>query len=226
MMSMAIALLSFFLLLSTKVNGLPDLGIPYIVGGAVEIIEAQLTPLLVSDILQSTLYPQMMANHAYDRFNQFSQWYEVSIKTYEEIGWYMSISDFELHVDNVSSSTEEAILGVLSSNLNEIEKKDVHAAFSCLYNNRTTSKWFIHETSKGNISNFQILLLKLDNKGDIIMSYAGVVVNVVQFKLRQLFVSFGLGILKESDYSIHRAAVSLYLRDSVSSFVRKLSSKN
>lgn len=226
-MSLAIALLSFFLPLS-KVICLPmssDSDAQYMVGGTVEIIDIQIAPLLVGDILQSTLYSQMMANHAYDRFSQFSQWYEVSIKTYEEIGWSMFLSDFELYIDNTSSNTQEAVMTILSSNLNEMETINVHNAFSCLYSNATTAKLFTQESSEGNFSNFQILVLKLDNAGDIIMSYAGLVVNVVQLKLRQLFVSFGLGILKERDYSIHRKAVANYLGDYASSRVRELSCK-
>lgn len=77
---MALAVVLFLqLLLSVIGHPVDNTETQYVVGGAVVLLNADFKPQLVSDILESTLYPQMMANHAYDRFSQFSQWYEESI---------------------------------------------------------------------------------------------------------------------------------------------------
>lgn len=219
-----IAVLSFLL----YVEGFPSMtnsNSQYVVGGAVEVIDVKISPMVAKDILQSTLYAQMMANHDCDRYSEFSRWYQTNIKTFEEIGWSMSASEFELHIDNHSSGIEEATQSALSSNMEKSELDDIHSAFSCMQSNATVANMFNEFSSKGNFSNFQILILKLDSQNDIIMSYAGLIINTVQPKLRQVFVSLGLGILSTENYSAHREDVSLYLGDYTSQLVKMLQTK-
>ena len=194
----------------------------YVVAGAIEIFDGNISPSSTKDVLESTLYSQMLANHAYDKFSDFSLWYDKSIKIYQEIGWTLSVSEFDLHVDNISTSRDESIISLISSNIEKADKEYIQTAFNSLLENYTVAKMFSQESLKGNFSNFQILMLKLDDEGDIIMSYIGVVADVLKYNLRELFVSFGLGILKENDYSVHREGVSTYLGNYASSRILTL----
>lgn len=194
----------------------------FVNSAALEIFDAQMSPQLKNDILESTLYAQMMANHAYDRFSDFSQWHVANIRTYQEVGWTLYTSDFKIHIDNHSTSHQETIKNVLSSDLSEGDRENIIIAMDNLYNNYTITKLFTRESSKGNFENFQILVFKLNNNGDIMMSYNGFIINVIDIKLRQLFLSFGLGILKEIDYRIHRKDVSSYLGGYATSLVREI----
>lgn len=186
----------------------------YIDGGAVVVFESQQPSQLVNDVLESILYAQMMASHAYSRFSEFSQWYAAHIKAYEEIGWTIYTSDFELSIDNHSSSDRDAIRRVLSKDLSSSEQDSVCDALDIIHSNATVMKSFNQETSEGSFSNFQVLMLKTVDSGNAVMSFTGFVVNVVNSKFRELFSSFGLGILKDGNFTTHREYVTSYLQDS------------
>lgn len=162
----------------------------YVDGSAVVVFGSQLPPQVVNEVLESTLYAQMMANHAYNRFSDFSQWYTTFTKAYGEIGWTIYMSDFELNIDNYSSSDEDAISKILTKDLSESELNDVHDALEHIYNNRTLAKLFDEQTSQGSFSTFQILVLKMGDSGNIIMSFTAFVVNAINSKFRELFCSF------------------------------------
>ena len=184
----------------------------YLDGGAVVILESsELSSQLVKDVLQSTLYAQMMASHEYNRFNEFSEWYAALVKEYGGLGWTIYTSDFELNIDNYSTSDEAAVKKVLSEDLSESEQSDVSTVLKVLYGNHTLAGIFNKETLEGTFRNFQVLVVKVGNSGEVVMSFNGFVVDGITSTFRDLFCSFGLGILNDGDFTAHREYVSLYL---------------
>lgn len=185
----------------------------YLDGGAVVILESsKLSSQIVKDVLQSTLYAQMMASHEYNRFNEFSAWYAALIKAYGEVGWTIYTSDFEVNIDNYSISDEAAVMKVLSKDLSVSEQSDVQDVLKVIYGNHTLAGIFNKETLEGTFRNFQVLVIKVGNSGEVVMSFTGFVVDGISSTFRDLFCSFGLGILKDGDFSAHRENVSLYLQ--------------
>ena len=195
----------------------------YLDGSALILVEAGLSAQQESDVLESTLYAQLMADHACDQFSEFSQWYAVLIKSYLETGWTVYTSDFDLSIDNSSSSDQEAIEKVLPAALNEDERLNVSKALNATHQNRTLETLLYQETSAGSFRNFQVLVTQIDDSNNVVLSFTGFVINVVNENLREVFASFGLGLLDESNFALHRKYVSAFVKDYKTRFISSIS---
>ncbi len=191
----------------------------YIDGSTIELFESKFASLQKSDVLSSTLYAQILANHSYCRFSDFSKWYQTYVSVLEEVGWTLYISDFEVHFDNLSTTYQEAVKKILSDDLSETEKNHINKTLNKLYSNASMANFFSQQSAKGDIKNFQILILNANQAGDSVMSFNGFIIDGTYASFGQLFISFGLGILKESVYAVHRDNVSLFIKDYVESYV-------
>ena len=185
----------------------------YLDGSALILVEAGLSTQQENDVLESTLYAQMMADHACDQFSEFSQWYAVLIKSYLETGWTVYTSDFDLTIDNLSSIDQEAIEKVLPAALNEDERLNVSKALDAIHKNPTLETLLYQETSAGSFRNLQVLVTQIDDSNNVVLSFTGFVINVVNKNLREVFASFGLGLLEESNFAAHRKYISSFVED-------------
>ena len=193
----------------------------YIDGSALVIFNRSISAVLESDVLDSTLYSQISANHAYDHFSEFTQWYAGFTKSLEALAWTIYSSDFKLFLDNESLSNQEAVKKVIVNNFDERKRTLIYNGLDKLKSEPSLENFFSGATSKGNFSNFQVIVIDLDNTGDITMSYTGYVINVVSDKLRLLFTSSGLGTIKDEDYSFHRKDVSTFLGSDSKNLIRE-----
>lgn len=194
----------------------------YIDNGALVIFNGTLTESAVSDVLESTLYSQILASHAYDRFSEFTQWYAANFKTLEQVAWMLYSSDFMVQLDNKSSSLQEAVVKKISDAFDKENAAILCSGFTGLSNNSSMDKLFSHAVSQGNMSNFQILLTSADAAGDIVISYTGFVVYVIGSQLRILFTSSGLGTLRLEDYEVHRYEVSNFVKQYSESLIKEI----
>lgn len=211
-----------FILLIANVKALhSDSAKYYIDGSALIVFDGNVSDSILNDVLDSTLYSQILASHAYDRFIDFTEWYAINIRILEEVAWTIHSSDFKLYSDAESSSDTEAIKKKVSTEFSGAMKTSIFDALDKLNSNSSLEKFFSHAVSKGNVSNIQILLVSVNYAENIVMSYIGFVINTVSSNLRLLFTTSGLGVLKSKDYLLHRNDVSLVLGSSSKSVIVK-----
>lgn len=191
-----------------------DSYIHFIDGGALVVFEGTVTELQIQDVLESTLYSQMLASHDNNRFDEFSYWYQGIQEYLEKIGWIIDLSQLEIVNDNSSSTYEEAIQKILQNDFDESEMKPLTESIVDLSNNHSAAArtLFTKESSKGIVHNFQMLLVKLNSDGSLIISYTGfVLITLSNSSTIQTFTSTGLGLLSNSDYAAYRDSVTKYL---------------
>ncbi len=183
----------------------------YIDGSALVIFDGNISGTVVNDVLESTLYSQVLANHAYDRFSDFTQWYAVIVRSFEEVAWTMYSSDFQLILDDESSSNQEAVKKKVLTDFDEKMRETIYDGLDGINRNSSLEKLFSKAISMGNFSNFQVLVIGVDKAGDVTMSYTGFVIDALSSRLRLLFTSSGLGTIKDGDYAVYRKDVTTIL---------------
>lgn len=184
----------------------------FIDGSALVVFEEAVTELQRQDVLESTLYAQLMASHDNNRFNEFSDWYQSDIDYLEEVGWKINLSKFKVINDNSSSTYKEVIQNTLKKDFDESEMKLLMESIGDLSSNHSVAHTlFTNESSKGIVHNFQILLVKLNIDTSLIITYTGFVLSAFNKTSTQMFASTGLGLLNNGDYKTYREGVSKYL---------------
>lgn len=179
----------------------------YIDGSALVVFDGNVSGAVLSIVLESTLYSQILASHAYDCFSDYTEWYGVIIRSLEEVNWTMYSSDFKLKLDNESSSNQEAVKKQVLADFSEQMKAVICNGLDGIYRNSSLTKLFSQAISMGNISNFQIIVISVDQDGSVMMSYTGFIIYAVDFKLRILYTSSGLGTIKVEDYATYHKDV-------------------
>ena len=154
---MVMRCVSLFLLITVTsiIKASPSSTKYYIDGGALVIFNGIQNESAVSDVLESILYSQILANHAYDRFSEFTQWYAVNVRSFERVAWTMYSSDFKILLDNESSTNQEAVKKKVLNGFDGKNKAIIYDCFDALNRTSSLEKLFSLAISVGNLAIFR-----------------------------------------------------------------------
>ena len=210
----------------------------YVCGGSTVSFAANVSSESQSDVLNSTLFAQLGANHAHDRENDAANWYRYYQNVLVNIGWM--ITDFKFTKFNATSesfSMDKVITDLLlAANAARDEIAIANAtidALKALPQNDGRLRFLesmSHSASKGN---FQISVAHEGVSGDLTMrmvaayfSTSDSVTNVLWFPFTNsktnMYTASQEIILNSLVYSQFRDSVAMKLGSKAGDFVKEL----
>lgn len=171
------------------------------------------------DALNSTLFAQLGANAAWDRYAEPVNWYKKYNEIMENVGWVIQEFSFDkLHSNSASFTVDKVLLELLAALMSEDEARVLEEAINALKalsGDSNTAKIFENSSHDYKKANAQLGVAS-DEDGVLVMKMGFFYVSTVQNITRVLWFEFKSG---ESD--MFKAKSSINLNEQVYGQVRQ-----
>lgn len=173
-----------------------------------------------SDVKNSTLFAQLAANKAYDRYKQPMDWYRKYVDVLGLIGWNQPAFNFDdYHSKGSTVQLDQAVLGILAAIATAQEVAIVKATMDGLKALGDESKQMLiwdANSNNGDAGNFQIFPADTTPNGDVVMILDGMQFNASSSHTRFLWWTWDT-----TSIQIKRAASKFVLNEDVYGKVRQ-----
>lgn len=173
-----------------------------------------------SDVKNSTLFAQLAANKAFDRYKQPMDWYKKYIDVLGLIGWNQPAFTFDTYRSGSSTvELDKAVLGILAAIATANEIAIVKATMDGLKALGDDSKQMLiwdSNSNNGSSGNFQIFPADVTSNGDVVMILDGMQFNAQTSHTRFLWWSW-----QSTSIEIQRAASKFVLNEEIYAKVRE-----
>jgi hypothetical protein len=172
-----------------------------------------------ADVQNSTLFAQLAANKAIDRFVEPMAWYRKYTDVLGTIGWNQPAFAFDTYKSGGTTvKLDEAVLGILAAIATGVEVAMVAETMKALGSLADDSKQMLiwdSQSNAGNNGNFQIFPVDALPNGDVVMILDGMQFNASHSETRFLWWTW-----QSNSIQIQRAANKFVLNESVYGQVR------
>ena len=124
----------------------------YVDGSSVVSFVGNVDSTARSDVLNSTLLAQLVANKKYDRFEDTKNWYKMYVSVLEKVGWVIqdfNFQQYDIHGANVMVS--DVILEVIKSIMSGPEIVAIQAALDALKSQANMHWYDVFATTSSSI---------------------------------------------------------------------------
>ena len=174
-----------------------------------------------SDVQNSTLFAQLAADKAIDRFGRPMDWYKKYTEVLGTIGWNQPAFAFDTYKSGGTTvKIDEAVLGILAAIATGAEVAMVAETMKALGTLADDSKQMLiwdAKSNSGNSGNFQIFPVDALPNGDVVMILDGMQFNASHHESRFLWWTW-----QSDSIQIQRAANKFVLNEDVYGQVRNL----